>query len=159
MAENCNECSIAWIRGGEYAEVSAHNGSKMKGRVLKLAKQHPENVKVLATNKDGSIFAHVPVKYVKLRAPRELTEEQRAELVERGKNMSRNKSVDYEETSDFDFDDEDEEILDSEDKIKDAVNLVRAFAKCPDRTALTDSFIESLKLLADTVESQMEEVK
>ena len=28
-----------------------------------------------------------------------------------------------------------------------------------DRTALTDAFIEYLKLLADTVESQMEEVK
>lgn len=28
-----------------------------------------------------------------------------------------------------------------------------------DKTALTDSFIKSLKLLADTVESQMEEVK
>lgn len=51
------------------------------------------------------------------------------------------------------------EIIEDEGKIKDAVNLVRAFAKCPDRTALTDSFIESLKLLADTVESQMEEVK
>lgn len=37
MAENCNECSIAWIRGGEYAEVSAYNGSKIKERVLKLA--------------------------------------------------------------------------------------------------------------------------
>ena len=49
MTENCNECSIAWIRGGEYAEVSAHNGSKMKGRVLKLAEQHPEDVKILAT--------------------------------------------------------------------------------------------------------------
>lgn len=109
MAENCNECSIAWIRGGEYAEVSAHNGSKMKGRVLKLAEQHPEDVKILVTNKDGSIFAHVPVKYVKLRAPRILTEEQRVELVERGKNMSRNKSVDYEETSEFDSDDDNEQ--------------------------------------------------
>lgn len=46
-----------------------------------------------------------------------------------------------------------------EEKIKDAVNLVRTFTKRPDRTALTDSFIDSLKLLADTVESQMEEVK
>lgn len=44
MTENCNECSIAWIRGGEYAEVSAHNGSKMKGRVLKLAEQHSVSV-------------------------------------------------------------------------------------------------------------------
>lgn len=51
------------------------------------------------------------------------------------------------------------EIVKDEEKIKDAVKLVRAFAKCPDRTALTDSFIESLKLLADNVESQMEEVK
>ena len=51
------------------------------------------------------------------------------------------------------------EVGEDEKKIKDAVNLVRTFAKYPDRTALTDSFIESLKLLADTVESQMEEAK
>lgn len=51
------------------------------------------------------------------------------------------------------------EIVKDEEKIKDAVKLVRTFTKSPDRTALTDSFIESLKLLADTVESQMEEVK
>ena len=51
------------------------------------------------------------------------------------------------------------EIVEDEEKLKDAVNLVRTFAKYPDRTALTDSFIESLKLLADTVESQMSEVK
>jgi len=51
------------------------------------------------------------------------------------------------------------EIIEDEEKIKGAVKLVRTFAKKPDRTALTDSFIESLKLLADTVERQMEEVK
>lgn len=51
------------------------------------------------------------------------------------------------------------DIIENEEKIKDAVNLVRTFAKNPDRTALTESFIDSLKLLADTVESQMEEVK
>lgn len=51
------------------------------------------------------------------------------------------------------------EVGEDEKELKDAIRLVRAFAKCPDRTALTDSFIKSLKLLADTVESQMEEVK
>ena len=51
------------------------------------------------------------------------------------------------------------EIVEDEEKIKDAVNLVRTFAKKPDRTALTESFIKSLKLLSDTIESQMEEVK
>lgn len=51
------------------------------------------------------------------------------------------------------------EIVEGEEKIKDAVKLVRTFAKYPDRTALTDAFIESLKLLTDAIESQMEEVK
>lgn len=51
------------------------------------------------------------------------------------------------------------EIIEDEERIKDAINLVRTFAKYPDRAALTESFIESLKLLADTVESQMKEVK
>lgn len=51
------------------------------------------------------------------------------------------------------------DVTEYEKKFKDAISLVRAFAKYPDRTALTDSFIQSLKLLADTVESQMEEVK
>lgn len=51
------------------------------------------------------------------------------------------------------------EIVEDEEKIKDAVNLVRTFAKSPDRTALTDSFIKSLELLANIVESQMEDVK
>ena len=51
------------------------------------------------------------------------------------------------------------DLTENEKKIKDAINLVRTFAKYPGRTVLTDTFIESLKLLADTVESQMEEVK
>lgn len=50
-------------------------------------------------------------------------------------------------------------IVEDEEEIKDAVNIVRTFTKNPDRTALTDSFIKSLELLADTVESQMREVK
>ena len=46
-----------------------------------------------------------------------------------------------------------------EKKLKDAVNFVRKFTRYPDRTVLADSFIKSLELLADAVESQMEEVK
>lgn len=51
------------------------------------------------------------------------------------------------------------DLTENEKKLKDTVNLVRAFAKNPDRTALTDSFIQSLKLLADAVECQLREVK
>lgn len=51
------------------------------------------------------------------------------------------------------------DVIEDEKELKDAISLVRTFAEYPDRIALTDSFIKSLKLLADTVESQMEEVK
>lgn len=51
------------------------------------------------------------------------------------------------------------EIVEDEEEITDAVKLVRAFAKCPDTVALTDSFIKSLELLANIVENQMKEVK
>lgn len=50
------------------------------------------------------------------------------------------------------------EVIEYEKKFKDAIRLVRTFVKNPDRT-LIDSLIKSLKLLADAVESQMEEVK
>ena len=50
------------------------------------------------------------------------------------------------------------DVIEYEKELKDVIRLVRIFVKNPDRTELTDSFIESLKLLADTVESQMEEV-
>ena len=51
------------------------------------------------------------------------------------------------------------DIIVDRNKLEDAITLVRTFTKYPDRTALTDTFIESLKLLADIAESQLEEVK
>lgn len=55
------------------------------------------------------------------------------------------------------------DVIGYEEKLKNAIRLVRTFArvfaKYQIKTALTDQFIESLKLLADTVESQLEEVK
>ena len=51
------------------------------------------------------------------------------------------------------------DVIADRNELEDAISLVRTFVKCPDRIALTDTFIKSLKLLADTVESQLEEVK
>ena len=50
------------------------------------------------------------------------------------------------------------DVIEYEKELKEAIRLARIFVKNPDRT-LIDSLIKSLKLLADTVESQMEEVK
>lgn len=45
-------------------------------------------------------------------------------------------------------------------KLEEAIKRVRVFIETPNRTALTGLLLyESLELLADTVESQLEEVK
>lgn len=51
------------------------------------------------------------------------------------------------------------EIVACEEKIKEAIAHVKYFADNKCRMSLTDKVIESMLLLADAVESQMEEVK
>lgn len=51
------------------------------------------------------------------------------------------------------------EIVEDEEKIKEAIAHVKYFANNKNRMSLTDKVIESMLLLANAVESQMEEVK
>lgn len=51
------------------------------------------------------------------------------------------------------------EIVVCVEKIEEAIAHVKYFANNKDRMSLTDKVIESMLLLADTVESQMKEVK
>lgn len=51
------------------------------------------------------------------------------------------------------------EIVVCEEKIKEAIAHVKYFADNKYRMSLTDKVIESMLLLANTVESQLEEVK
>lgn len=51
------------------------------------------------------------------------------------------------------------EIIEDEEKLEEAIAYVKYFVKNKDRTSLTDKIIESMLLLANAVESQMEEVK
>lgn len=97
MAENVNECVIEWVRGGDHAGVTAHSNSRLKSRIEKLAEKFPDKVKIIARNEDGSIFAHVPIGYVKINPPREMSEEARIKSAERLKNMHSRKM----ELSDF----------------------------------------------------------
>lgn len=87
MAESVNEFDICWCRGDEVAGVTCPNSSAMKSKVLKLAEEHPNEVKILAINKDGSIYAQVPVKCVAVRWPRQISEEQAAAAAERFRKM------------------------------------------------------------------------
>ena len=72
-----NEFCIEWLKGADYAGVTAPSASALKNRLLRLAEKKPDEVKIMAKNLDGSIFAHVPVKYIKVSPPRKVSEEQR----------------------------------------------------------------------------------
>ena len=75
MAENTNECVIEWIPGRDYVGLTAKNGSAWKNRCEELEKEFPDNVKILARNNDGSIFAHLPYSYIKINPPRKYSDE------------------------------------------------------------------------------------
>lgn len=69
-----DEFVIEWQRGQPTATITAPNGSALKSRVAKLNAEYPEDYKIVIENNDGSILAHVPVKYIKLQAPRLVNE-------------------------------------------------------------------------------------
>ena len=85
LANNVNEGVIEFVRGDKTASITAASNTKLNGRIKKLAEQFPEEVQIIAVNEDGSIFAHVPVRFIKVGAPRkvEMTDEKKAELAER----------------------------------------------------------------------------
>lgn len=63
---------------------------KWINKVKKLQEEHPDDVKILSENKDGSICAKLPIKYLKLSAPRKVSEEQRQAAAERFKKLREN---------------------------------------------------------------------
>ena len=77
-----HENVIEWYTEEKMVSVTVHQG-KHKSQLLKLAEKFPDEVQILAHNEDGSIFAHVPKRYINIRRPREMTEEQRIANAER----------------------------------------------------------------------------
>ena len=52
-------------------------------KIRKLAEEYPEECVITHENKDGSLVARVPKKWVKVSPPRQLTDEQKAQAAER----------------------------------------------------------------------------
>ena len=86
-----NEFAIEWIKGADYAGVTVPSGTALKSKLLRLAEQNPDEVKIIIENKDGSLFAHIPVNYVKISPPKKMSEEQREAASERFKQMWKDK--------------------------------------------------------------------
>lgn len=74
MMENKENC-IEWFTGNKAATLSL-TSRKHITKIKKLKDAHPEAVELIE-NKDGSICAYVPLSYIKISAPRQLSEEQK----------------------------------------------------------------------------------
>ena len=84
------ENNIEWITGDSTMSVTLTSQRHIT-RIRKLAEKKPDEVKI-TTNKDGSIYATLPLSYLKFNLPMDLTEEQKEKLREKAKAMNKKKA-------------------------------------------------------------------
>ena len=77
---------IEFISGEKTATLTIHQG-KYKTRIKKLAEEHPDEVKILSENSEGSILAKIPLSYIKISPPRKVSDKQKELASQRFKNM------------------------------------------------------------------------
>ena len=80
------ENNIEWITGESKIAVTLTSQRHIT-KIRKLAERKPDDVKI-TTNKDGSIYATLPLSYLKFNPPMNLTEEQKEKLREKAKMMN-----------------------------------------------------------------------
>lgn len=103
MSDN-NENVIEFLKNQQTATV-CFSQQRFVNRIIELAKNYPQVCVIKDINNDGSIVAHIPVEWVKIRSPRQMTEEQRIELAERfnrgrAEHRESNEANSHENTSD-----------------------------------------------------------
>lgn len=90
-----NENVIEFLRGAKTATVCFTQGRYIS-KIKKLAEKFPDEVIITSQNKDGSIVAHIPVKYIHISRPgkgRVLTEEEKEAAKERLKAYRESKKA------------------------------------------------------------------
>lgn len=80
--EKYTENVIEWVKDEERATLTLSQRRTIT-RVKELSKSHPEKCQILAENEDGSVYAHIPVSWIKINPPMNLSEEQRKKQAER----------------------------------------------------------------------------
>ena len=82
-----NEFAIEWTKDRNYAGVTVPSGTALKSKLMRYTQERPDEVKLIAENKDGSAFFHIPINYVKVSPPRKVSEAQREAAGERFRKM------------------------------------------------------------------------
>jgi esterase/lipase superfamily enzyme len=80
------ENSIEWITGEKRVTITITQ-PRLISRVMSLSEKYPDEVEIVKVNTDGTLLAHIPLSYIKINhVERKITEEQKAQLVERLSN-------------------------------------------------------------------------
>ena len=85
MRENC----IEWLNCQDRVTVTLSQ-PRYINKVKKLAEKYKE-VEIIKENTDGTLLAHLPLKFIKISAPRQVSDEQKEKAKERLKTMHKNK--------------------------------------------------------------------
>lgn len=78
-----DEFVFEWCRGDSEITATVPSSTNVKSKIKKLAEQYPDEVKIVHENSDGSIVAHLPVRYLSVRHPKQLSEESKRAMAER----------------------------------------------------------------------------
>lgn len=76
ISGNLKENGIEFLQNDTIATFSFSNRHYVN-RIKKLKESHPDDVDIAYENKDGSIFGHIPISWIKINPPREISEENR----------------------------------------------------------------------------------
>lgn len=100
LPKDIKEMNVNWLDIDDMVSVTAYQ-KKMINQLMKLAEAHPDEVRVVAVNKDGTTVVHLPKKYVHVSfyesSRKEQTEEQRAAAADRLKKMWEKKKAEADE--------------------------------------------------------------
>lgn len=89
--EKNNENAVEFYNGDKTCTVTFTN-VRMCNRMKKLHEKNPDKFERFVLNEDGSVYARIPLKWLKITAPRETnyTEEERIEIANRLKAGKKN---------------------------------------------------------------------
>lgn len=80
--EGYAENVIEWVKDDKRATLSLSQRRTIT-RIKELAEKYPDKCEILAENKDGSLYAHIPVEWVRINPGMNLTDDQKAERAKR----------------------------------------------------------------------------
>lgn len=76
-----NENAIEFLKDSKRATVTLTQG-RYVSKVRRLAEQYPDDVQIIS-DMEGVLVAHIPTKFVKISAPRRVSDEQKEEMSRR----------------------------------------------------------------------------